>query len=360
MASEPKYREIGKTLRDEIARGVYAPNSQLPSEHELSRRFAVSYMTARQAVAQLVNEGIVRRISGKGTFVLDATESRPARRPLALIVPALWQKLDPYYFPDVLEGFQSEVQEQGREVLLADYSSIENETQLASGSAVACLLTTTAEAKVAEDLKDRGFFVLGINRYTGRRHIPWIAPENMSGTADATERLVQLGHRRVGFIRGDLANLDANDRLNGYRHAMRANGLNPNVAGNGFREGAGYLAARELLESLHPPTAIVTASDLSALGALKAARELGLESPSDLSIVGFGNFSLISYIQPTLTTVDLPRFRLGQRAAEMLLALAHGDTVRTETLATRFVPGGTVAAPRPMTDPGDNPLLTKN
>lgn len=345
VASASKYKEIERSLRQILQEGTWSVGDRLPSEQELSRRFGVSYMTTRQAVAQLVNDGLLQRIVGKGTFVVrqsaERDEAAPISVPLAFVVPALWQRLDPYYFPDVLQGFQDYMAEQGQEALVLDYEAVRSSDKLPKNAAVACILLEDAEKKLVENLKDSGYQVLSVNKYRGRRVIPWVAPDNEGGVYQATERLIKQGHKQIAFIRGNLKNLDAIDRLKGYRKAMRKHGLPTTEAGNGFAEEPGYRAGLELLSSPNPPTALVTASDLSALGAMKAARELGYDIPTRLSVVGFGNFSLISYLNPHLTTVNLPRIELGREAARLLLRMSEGKTVESTTIAAHIVPGQT-------------------
>jgi len=347
VGNPSKYKEIERSLRQILQDGVWSVGDRLPSEQELSRRFGVSYMTTRQAVAELVKDGLIQRVVGKGTFVVkpcvDAEEAAAVKVPIAFAVPALWQRLDPYYFPDVLQGFTEYMAERKQEALVLDYESIASSDKLPSDAAIACILLEDAEKQLIENLKDRGYRVLSVNRYRGRRVIPWVAPDNEGGVYKATERLIRLGHKNIAFLRGNLNNLDAMERLKGYRRAMRKHGLPTMEAGNGFAEEPGYKAGVELLNSPNPPTALVAASDLAALGAMKAAREMGMEIPKHLSVVGFGNFSLISYLNPHLTTVELPRIELGRETARLLLLLSEGKTVESTTIPTRVVPGQTDA-----------------
>lgn len=347
MGNAVKHKEIEKNLRQSLRDGVWRVGDRLPSEQELSRRFGVSYMTARQAVSELVRDGLLRRVVGKGTFVVkpsvDSPGSFPAKAPIAFAVPGLWQRLDPYYFPDILQGFTDYMFEHRKDALVLDYKLIEHTDRLPKDAAIACLLLGDYEKVLVESLKDQGYRVLSVNRYRGRRAIPWVAPDNEGGTFNATNRLIRLGHTKIAFLRGNMNNIDASERLKGYRKAMRRHGLPTLEAGYGFAEEPGHKAGLELLTSPNPPTALVAASDLAALGAIKAARDLGLKVPDDLSVVGFGNFSLISYLNPHLTTVDLPRVELGRETARLLLRMAEGEKVESTILKTRLLPGQTDA-----------------
>lgn len=347
-----KHREIEGQIRQNILDGVWRAGDRIPAEHRLSEQFGVAYMTARQAVSNLVQSGLLQRIPGKGTFVLDPPTEEPASRrtSLYLLVPDFWQRRDPYYFPDLLDGFQSQMMLQGQAVTILDYATADRERLLAPaselpGAAVACLLISKEETHLADRLLDRGYRVLAVNRYTGRRAIPSITPDNAGGTALAVDHLVALGHRRIGLLKGNPGNLDAAERRRGFRAAMRRHGLSVDCeAGNGFAEEYGYQAVLQLLALPEPPTALVAASDLAAIGAIKAAQERGLCVPEDLSVVGFGDFSVGAYVHPGLTTIQLPLAQLGQSIASALMALAGDKPVSTEVIPTHLVTRGTTAA----------------
>jgi LacI family transcriptional regulator len=326
-----KHREVTRALREEIESGIWRGGDRLPGEQDLARRFQVAPMTLRQAIAGLVDEGLLLRIRGKGTFVVSrdvASAETQASHAMGLLFPSDACLIDPYYFPEVLEGFQRGMEERGHRATVYSGGVEETAQLLPSGAAVACLLFDEAQAQIVEGLRDSGYQVLAINRYMGRRSIPCVRIDDAGGMERAVDHLVGLGHERIGFVRGPADNLDANDRLRGFRAAVKRHGLKAAPEeGDGFTEAAGYAAARKLLSATHRPTAIVCASDLSALGVIKAARDFGLSVPRGLSIVGFGDFSVADYMLPSLTTIRQRRMDLGACAAEALIQLAQdGDT----------------------------------
>lgn len=326
-----KYREIEQILRQDVAAGQWNPGDQLPGEHELASRFDVAYMTVRQAVSHMVDDGLLRRIRGKGTFVVDRAAQEPLpidHQPLALVFPSDRLRVDPYYFPELLDGFQQLMDFRGLKFTLHSYDQAETPDVLPADSAIACLLIEESHLHLIERLRDSGHRVLAVNHYRGHRSIPCVRIDDASGVAQAVGHLVALGHERIGFLRGDPGNLDAADRRRGFRSAAKRFHLRGAIeGGDGFTESAGYAAALELLAATKPPTALVCASDLSAVGAIKAARENGLSIPSDLSIVGFGDFSVSDFIMPSLTTIRQSRVALGREAAEMLIRLSDNEKV---------------------------------
>ena len=336
-----KYRQIEHSLREEIAAGLWRAGEKLPGEYELASRFQVAYLTVRQAVANLLEDGILIRVRGKGTFVAGK-DSPPiasvTRCPMALLFPANWQRIDPDYFPELWEGFQQSTEASGHRTPCIHYDDAESPGVLEPGSAVACLLLEDAQQQLVERLRDNGHQVLAINHYTGRRSIPCVRIDDASGVGEAVDHLVALGHSRIGFLLGDPGNLDAADRLQGFRQATRRHNLRKTIEfGDGFQEWRGYAAAQALFALPEPPTAIVCASDLSALGVIKAARESGFCPPRDISIVGFGDFSVSDYITPRLTTVRQSRVELGRTAAEMLIRLANGEAVADVVLHAKLI-----------------------
>ena len=336
-----KYRQVEYSLREEIASGLWQPGARLPGEYELADRFHVAYLTVRQAVANLLEEGILIRVRGKGTFVAenDPSSSFPKTRcPMVLLFPANWQRIDPDYFPELWEGFQQSTEASGHRTPCIHYDEAERPGVLESGSAIACLLLEDDQQKLVERLRDSGHRVLAINHYTGRRSIPCVRIDDASGVEESVDHLVAIGHRHIGFLLGDPGNLDAADRLQGFRNAVRRHGLRKTIEfGGGFQEWRGYEAGQALFATSDLPTAIVCASDLSALGLLKAAREKGICPPRDLSVIGFGDFSVSDYITPRLTTVRQSRVELGRTAAELLIRLANDEPVSDVVLQAKFI-----------------------
>jgi LacI family transcriptional regulator len=177
-----------------------------------------------------------------------------------------------------------------------------------------------------------------------RRHVS-ILPGEVAGGFAATQHLTDLGHRRIGFINGEPW-MDASvDRLKGYRQALATADIafDERLIRNGdWLPLTGYQHAFDLLAMENPPTAIFCGNDLMAIGVMEAASELGLGVPDDISVMGYDDQELARYTHPPLSTLVLPNYEMGQRAAEALLDMTvHGKT------------------PRPMTVKIDGPLVPR-
>jgi LacI family transcriptional regulator len=140
----------------------------------------------------------------------------------------------------------------------------------------------------------------------------------------ATERLCALGHRRIVHLAAPSAFTFAGLRSRGYAAAMAAAGLLPVVVEDLASEEGGYRAARAALAAPPRPTALVCATDRMAIGAMRAAREMALAVPRDLSIVGHDNLPATAFTDPPLSTMELPIAETGVRLAEMVLARLGG------------------------------------
>lgn len=151
--------------------------------------------------------------------------------------------------------------------------------------------------------------------------------DNEHGGALATDYLLEHGHRHIGHIAGPLSYPDARDRLTGYRRALEAAGIGYDsrlVVESTFLEEGGAHAAARLLERAPEVTAIFVANDQMAAGAMRTLREQGREIPSDVSVVGYDDVFLATYLTPTLTTVRQPLVDMGRAAASLLLSRLDG------------------------------------
>jgi LacI family transcriptional regulator len=159
---------------------------------------------------------------------------------------------------------------------------------------------------------------------------PAIIATNQEGALAAMSYLTDLGHRRIGHIAGEMKLISANQRLQGYKDGLAAAGipLNEDLIEMGdYTTETGVICARKLLSLPDRPTAIFAANDVSAIGVYQAARELGLQIPGDLSVVGFDNLRDAAHLNPPLTTIDQSLENMGTMATEMLVELVKGKSL---------------------------------
>ncbi|WP_175335800.1 LacI family DNA-binding transcriptional regulator [Leifsonia sp. C5G2] len=159
--------------------------------------------------------------------------------------------------------------------------------------------------------------------------VPAVVPDEVGGAVAAVAHLVEAGHTRIGFLNNDDDVPATHLRLAGYRRVLEENGIPFDerlVLSAPSETLPGYGLAREMLGRSDRPTALFCYNDRMAMGAYRAAAELGLDIPRDLSVVGFDNQELIAAnLFPGLTTVALPHYEMGAWAVETLVRLLHDD-----------------------------------
>ncbi len=180
--------------------------------------------------------------------------------------------------------------------------------------------------------------------------VPTIGATNWTGGMQATEHLISLGHRRIGFIAGPPRLLCSRARLDGYRAALEAAGLDVDrelLRQGDFYHESGFAGGASLLDGAQPPTAIFASSDQMALGVHEAVRQRGLRVPDDVSVVGFDDLPEVRWSSPPLTTVRQPLSEMGQLAARTVLRLAAGERIESlrVELATDLVVRDSTAPP---------------
>jgi LacI family transcriptional regulator len=171
--------------------------------------------------------------------------------------------------------------------------------------------------------------------------------DNVAGADAAVRHLHAQGHRRIATITGLLDTKPGIDRLRGYREACQALGLgyrDEYVAYGDYYFDTGHAGTDRLMALAEPPTAIFAASDMMALGSIRAATEAGMSVPGDLSIVGFDDIQMAQHIQPPLTTLAQDKTGLGVAAARLLLRQIEGaDTAPPVTLPVDLIVRGSTA-----------------
>lgn len=169
--------------------------------------------------------------------------------------------------------------------------------------------------------------VVAVDPHTGPSGPPTIDSDNLAGARAATEHLIGLGHRRIGFLGGRPDLESARLREEGYREALKEAGLDVDeglMRVGGYRPDLADLPAHELLSLPDRPTAIFAANDLSAIRTMEVARQLGLRIPDDVSVIGFDNVPESALTEPPLTTVAQPIHTMGAEALRMVIDLIAG------------------------------------
>ncbi|NUU38598.1 LacI family DNA-binding transcriptional regulator [Pseudomonas sp. C2B4] len=166
------------------------------------------------------------------------------------------------------------------------------------------------------------------------RH-PTISLDNRAAAKAMTEHLIELGHRRIGLIKGPKSSPLTRDRVAGYQDALSEAGIECDlrlICHGDFTLKAGHDGATAMLALPERPTALFCENDEMAIGALKRIKQLGLRVPEDISLVGFDDIPFAAYCDPPLTTIAQPAEVFGQKAVEMLIAL-----IEKKPLAQRHV-----------------------
>jgi LacI family transcriptional regulator len=191
--------------------------------------------------------------------------------------------------------------------------------------------------------------VVAIDPHTGPAGMPTVDSDSFAGACTATGHLIGLGHRRIGYLGGRPDLESSRQREDGYRSALADAGIavDPDLMRvGGYRRASAVEPARELLTMADRPTAIFAANDLSALGVMDAAGDLGLRIPEDLSLIGFDNIPESALTTPPLTTISQPIQQMGSAAVELLVHLLDGSGDRDThvRLPTELVERGSTRA----------------
>lgn len=203
-------------------------------------------------------------------------------------------------------------------------------------------VASSSSAEAVELILQHGIAAVLVDRELPGVMVDRILIDNVAGGRMATERLLQLGHRRIACIGAPSERLPFGGRVRGFQLAMDAAGVvvdeslvvRSTLAGSGRCEDIQFLLSRA-----DPPTAVFACNDQCALDVLEAAVAAGMQVPSDLSIIGFDGIHVASMSRPPLTTLAQPRKKIGQLAVRMLLERIRDPSLppRTEVLAPQLV-----------------------
>lgn len=276
------------------------------------------------------------------------------------LIDLVFHELDSAWSIEIIRGVEQAAAAEGAGVVLTELGGKHRPSQAWLDAALArrplgvIFVLSSLDPAQRQQLSSRSIpFVVVDTAGEPPEGVPTVGSNNWNGGLQATRHLLGLGHRRVAVISGPSDVLCSRARIDGYRSAHESAGLpvDPSLVryGNFYVDG-GYERGMELLSRPDRPTAIFAGSDMQALGVLRAARELDLRVPQDLSVVGYDNLPLTEWIGPALTTVDQPLHAMAVTATAMLGDLARGVTPASPQidLATELVVRESTAPPPPL------------
>ncbi|HRR90894.1 MAG TPA: LacI family DNA-binding transcriptional regulator [bacterium] len=238
------------------------------------------------------------------------------------------------FFPELVMGAEEYASKSGYTVLLGNTSeSEEKETNyldfFSRGPVDGIIISAS---RVSNEhiimLAEEGLPIVVINRILEHPKISYVSTDMEKGGYLATMHLLRLGHSKIAFINGPKHSEVSQRRLEGYKKALKEVGVDYNpdlISFNVPVSESGYKEAIKLLCTGEAPTAIFTYNDVMAFGVIKAAKELGIKIPEELSVVGFDDIFFSSFTDPPLTTIKQFKEELGRMAVELLFKLMEGE-----------------------------------
>lgn len=336
----PMYQQLRQDLLARIRRGEFEPGSVLPSENQLREDYGVSVTTARRAFLELVKEGVVRRKAGVGTIV--APEVRQAQINFVSIdyVGDSWR-----HYSNVMGEMIGGVSEYAwnHNATLNILGVKDEEAANYLRRLVEDRSTDGVLLRVANDVREEHVDILeqaGVPYVVIKRRIPgrkmnYVNSDDVAGASMATSHLMDLGHRRIGFVCAKPHVTIGHERQSGYEEALaeRGFGIDEELIRTEpyFTQQMGYRAVSSLMELPDPPTAVFVASDTMAVGGYEAIQELGLRIPQDVSVVGYDDIALAAALMPPLTTVRTSFYEFGQLSTQLLLELIDNRASAPQT-----------------------------
>jgi DNA-binding LacI/PurR family transcriptional regulator len=240
--------------------------------------------------------------------------------------------VDPYC-AHVLRGAEDTLSESGYYPMISDLRNDEQKLhsyiRLFRERRVEGLLILASSLGVEDrlifDLQAEKIPLVVIGREVDDPEVPTVVTDNINGAYQATEYLIELGHRQFGFVLGPSDYVDSRQRWKGSQRALEEHGIrvSPDLLIEereiGWGPEAGYSSMKRLLQTSKKITAVVAFDDISAFGAIRAIYETGLRVPEDISVVGFDDLPVAAFYNPPLTTVQYSMVEMGRMGAQMLL-----------------------------------------
>jgi LacI family repressor for deo operon, udp, cdd, tsx, nupC, and nupG len=313
---------------------------------QVARQVGVSAATVSRAlerphlVAETTRQKILAAVAKLGyTPNFQARQLRTRKSHLILVlVPDIGNP----FFSEIIKGMEQVAQARGYSLLLGDtHDDTEREQHYASRVLArqadgVVTLSARVPFRNARELARRNALPPMVNacECLENASFPTVQIDNQAAAEKMTRYLLDLGHRRIGFVTGPMTSRLSVERLKGYRRALRAAQIADRkelIVNGDFTAQSGVLAARKLLSLRTMPSAVFCSNDEMALGVICALKGRSVRIPEDISVAGFDDIPLARFVDPPLTTILQPKLDIGRESMRILCDLLDGH--RPGTLA---------------------------
>jgi LacI family transcriptional regulator, galactose operon repressor len=307
-------------------------SSKAASIYDVAREARVSVFTVSAVVNHKSHvgkklrdrvEAAIRKLNYRPNLLARGLAKQKTHT-IGMIVPDIANP----FFPLVVRGAEDAVQKRGYNLLLCNSDDSqqkeENALELLLSKRVDGILMTKAicdfNPPLRQLVQEMNVPIVLLMRTFPQISKDAVISNDYQGAYEAVCHLVRAGRKQIGLIGGPRKVSNGRARWEGFRDALKANGLSydPDLVIDGdYRMESGYRAGNLVLS--HRPDGVYVANFLMTVGLLKAAEEMGLRCPEDFGLVSFDDYPWLSIFHPKLTTVELPKYQLGQQAADLLL-----------------------------------------
>jgi DNA-binding LacI/PurR family transcriptional regulator len=301
------------------------------NQREIAKLAGVSVATVSRVINNKgnVSEETLQRVLKviEENMYVQNMYARNLRTSNSKIIGFLISNLSNPFFAEVYAGLDPACREQGYTVLCG----ITNEDPIQEKEAIEMFIKYRVDGIVAcfvnpspttlKMLDNFGIKVIMFDRVIDSYNADTVTFDNIQGGKMQVEYLAKLGHKKIAVIHG-LPDSVGRERLKGYELGMESSGIKVRqeyvVSGRYTEEGA-YEATVCLMNMNDKPTAIIAHNNLMCMGAYKAIKDLGIDIPNEVSLIGFDDFDSAAYLQPSITLISKPITEMGQESAKMLI-----------------------------------------
>jgi LacI family transcriptional regulator len=307
----------------------------MSSQRDVAKKANVSFMTVSRVINGLDNvkketrEKVLKAINELGYYPNAAARAlnRNKTNVIGIIVPYYEHFLASPYFVELLLEMEKYVALKGYDLIFntsktkffnIDYSILYKQRKV---DGLIILAPSIHEESLEKLVHETIPFVI-VGGMEENEYINYVDIDNIKGTREAVEYLLNLGHKRIGLVTGISYVMDGRQRLQGYINTLNSHNIkidNNLIFKGDFTEKSGYDALYYFFSLKHPPTAVFCSNDHMAVGVYKAAHEKNIKIPVDLSVIGFDDIKLASFLTPPLTTIRQPIDILGKTTAKLMI-----------------------------------------